>query len=450
MTTVFIISSDANKYKDFFVGTDFNVSTFDAEDPTKLFFAIKNEKPNVSLIDVTLTSLNWIKILKYIKSLDIPCRNIIICSKKTIRLAVEAMHLGAFDLLEKPIDPPSMLNSIKLAAKQIRKTDKIKNILNFEITSSFSGFIGSSLPMQNLYAQIDNVADSLAPVFIYGESGTGKELCAEAIHKRSSRAKEPFVVLNCGAIPKDLMESELFGHVRGAFTGASQSRDGAALTANNGTLFLDEVTELALHLQPKLLRFLQNQTFNPVGSDKVKHVNVRFICSSNRNPWHEVEAGRMREDLYYRLFVFGLYVPPLRERGHDILKLAKHFLTTFNQEEGKSFENFSHDAEELLLYYPWPGNVRQLQNVIRSIVIAENTKTVTAKIVQKFLKKPLFNNDKLHKQVKKDWENKTLKEIEQEVIEQTLEKFHGNILKTANALDISPSTIYRKQKKLFK
>lgn len=449
MVKVFIISTEADKYKDFFAGTEFTAVAFEEDDSAKLFAILKEEQPTVLLLDVGLVSLNWIKTLKYIKSLDIPCRSIILCAKKSIRLAVEAMHLGAFDLLEKPVEAGRLVNTVRAAAKQIRRTDKIKHSPNFEITSGFGGIIGSSQPMQNLYAQIDNVADSMAPVFIYGESGTGKELCAEAIHRRSSRAQEPFVVLNCGAIPKDLIESELFGHIKGAFTGASQSRDGAALSANNGTLFLDEVTELALPLQAKLLRFVQNQTFHPVGSDTQKQVNVRFVCTSNRNPWHEVEAGRLREDLYYRLFVFGIYVPPLRERGHDILQLASHFLAQFNKEEGKHFEKFSADAAELLLYSPWPGNVRQLQNVIRSVVISENTKTITAKLLHQFLKKPLFNTEKANKYPKKEWENKTLKQIEEEVIEQTLQRFNGNVLKAAAALDISPSTIYRKQNKTY-
>ncbi len=449
MAKVFIISAEADRYKDFFFDTDLKISAFDEEDSGKLFSALKEEEPSVAVVDVCLTSLNWIKIIKYIKSLEIPCRTVVLCGKKSIRLAVEAMHLGAFDLLEKPIEAGRLVNTVRLAAKQTRRTDKIKSSVNFEITGGFGGMIGTSLPMQNLYAQIDNVADSMAPVFIYGESGTGKELCAEAIHKRSPRADEPFVVLNCGAIPKDLIESELFGHVRGAFTGASQSRDGAALSANNGTLFLDEVTELALPLQAKLLRFIQNQTFHPVGSDKQTRVNVRFICTSNRNPWHEVESGRLREDLYYRLFVFGIYVPPLRERGHDILKLANYFLRSFSKEEGKLFEKFSPDAEELLLYSPWPGNVRQLQNVIRSVVISEHTKTVTARMLHQFLKKPLFNTAKAAKPDKNEGKIKTLAEIEQEIIEETLERFNGNTLKTAAALGISPSTIYRKQNKMY-
>lgn len=205
--------------------------------------------------------------------------------------------------------------------------------------------------MQVLYQIINNAASSKATVFITGESGTGKELCADAIHKESPRKNKPFIAINCAAIPKELMESEIFGHVKGAFTSAISERKGAALTANYGTLFLDEICEMSLDLQSKLLRFVQTGTVQPVGSTQLKKVDVRFICATNRDPLIEVQKGRFREDLYYRLHVIPILLPPLRGREDDILLIAKHFLTKYTQEEKKSFTDFSQETETVLLSY---------------------------------------------------------------------------------------------------
>lgn len=194
-------------------------------------------------------------------------------------------------------------------------------------------------------------------------------MCAEAIHKESKRNDKPFIAINCGAIPKDLMESEIFGHVKGAFTGATTDRKGAASLAHGGTLFLDELCEMELEMQKKLLRFLQTGTFSPLGGSKEMKVDVRIICATNRDPLLEVEEGRFREDLYYRVHVVPIEMPPLRERGNDITTLATHFLKLFAKEDGKKFNGINRDAESLLKHYSWPGNVRQLQNVIRNIVV---------------------------------------------------------------------------------
>jgi two-component system repressor protein LuxO len=213
------------------------------------------------------------------------------------------------------------------------------------------------------------VAASKASVFITGESGTGKELAAEAVHRASPRVGRNFVALNCGAIPRDLLESEVFGHVRGAFTGASADREGAAKLADGGTLFLDEIGEMPLDMQVKLLRFVQTGTYSPVGSSRLERVDVRFVCATNRDPMLEVQAGRFREDLYYRLYVVPVELPALRERGDDVLLIARHFLAQFAGEERRGFQGFSPAAEQALAQYTWPGNVRQLQNVVRNIVV---------------------------------------------------------------------------------
>src|SRR5690606_38452833 len=241
---------------------------------------------------------------------------------------------------------------------------------------SYAGFVGSSLSMQAVYRTIDAAATSKATIFITGESGTGKEVCAEAIHQKSPRRDGPFVAINCAAIPKELMESEIFGHVKGAFTGAIGDREGAAARADGGTLFLDEVCEMPLDLQVKLLRFVQLGSFMKVGGTETRQVDVRFICATNRDPLQEVAAGNFREDLYYRLHVIPLHMPPLRERERDVLDLAHHFLASFAAEEHKAFRRFAPEAEALLLSYDWPGNVRQLQNVLRNIVVLNEGETV--------------------------------------------------------------------------
>jgi len=230
---------------------------------------------------------------------------------------------------------------------------------------SIPGFVGNSGVMQSVYKMIENVADSNAAVFITGESGTGKEVTAQAIHKVSQRRDAPFVAINCAALPENLIESEIFGHVKGAFTGAQQSRKGAASQAHGGTLFLDEICEMDISLQAKLLRFLQTGQIKRVGSDWSEDVDVRIVCATNRNPIVEVAEKRFREDLFYRLDVLSIELPPLSHRGNDVIVLAESFLQTYTDEEGKAFKSISEATKEMMLNYHWPGNIRELQNTIR-------------------------------------------------------------------------------------
>jgi len=298
-------------------------------------------------------------------------------------------------------------------------------------------------------------APSKATVFITGESGTGKEVCAEAIHAQGTRAEHPFIALNCAAIPHDLMESEIFGHIKGAFTGASAERKGAASLANGGTLFLDEIGEMDLDLQTKLLRFIQTGSFQKVGGSNLEKVDVRFICATNRDPLEDIAAGRFREDLYYRLHVVPLHLPPLRERGDDIIEIAQHFLITYAQEEGKGFTTFTPEVEVILRRYNWPGNVRQLQNVIRNIVVLHDEKSVTLahlpaplntslnKLEISHLAQPLQQTETIDNL--KHTPIKPLASVERDVIERAIKICDGNIPKAAALLEVSPSTIYRKK-----
>jgi DNA-binding NtrC family response regulator len=299
--------------------------------------------------------------------------------------------------------------------------------------------------MQVVYDIIENAAKSSATVFITGESGTGKEICAEAIHRYSNRAGESFIAINCAAIPRELLESELFGHVKGAFTGAIHDREGAVAQADGGTLFLDEIAEMAPDMQTKLLRFLQNLTYRRVGGGKDEKANVRIICATNKDPLEEIRSGSLRQDLYYRLHVVPIHMPPLRQRRNDIIDLADYFLKLYAREEKKSFRSFSPEAERIMIGASWPGNVRQLQNIVRGIVVLHDGQSVTSSMLPPSLRES-------GSAAKSPAPDKTrgdgvfpLWQVERDAIETAIALCEGNIPKAAAMLEISPSTIYRKK-----
>lgn len=315
------------------------------------------------------------------------------------------------------------------------------------------GFVGVSQPMRDLYGRIGRMASSKAPVFITGESGTGKELCARAIHSASSRGNGPFIAINCGAIPRDLMESEMFGHVKGSFTGAVANRDGAAKLAHGGTLFLDEVCELDPLLQTKLLRFLETSSIQRVGSAIPETVNVRIVCATNRDPASEVKAGRFREDLYFRLFVLPIHMPRLSERGDDVILIARSMLRRIAAEEQKGFTGFTRDAEGLLAAHAWPGNVRELQNVLRQAVVLNDGERIAPDMLP--LARPVATVSPPQVRALRDVHavmtgavhssGRQFADIERDVIEDTLASCGGSVPKAARILGLSPSTIYRKR-----
>jgi len=420
---------------------------------------------SVVLLDLQLPDMNGLEVLAVIREEQLPVTVVVVTSSGSIKTAVEAMQAGAYDFLVKPVAEERLVTTAKNALERETLTEVVADVAKASNPAKLHhGFVGSSLAMTAVFRMIESVARSSAAVFITGESGTGKEVCAEAIHKSSPRAKRPFVPLNCAAIPKDLIESEIFGHVKGAFTGATSDRDGAAARADGGTLFLDEICELELALQAKLLRFLQSNTVQKVGSDSLKKVDVRIVCATNRDPLAEVEAGRFREDLYYRLHVLPIALPPLRARGADILELAKHFLKKFAAEEGKTFDAFSVEAEEVLLAHSWPGNVREMQNAIRNLVVLNEGQTIEAEMLGTLqLRKPAGNAVKLADTGPKEaivrstetgngaWPKLTLslgqpfEVLERQIIEATIDACGGSLPKTARTLQVSPSTLYRKK-----
>jgi len=340
---------------------------------------IARNAPNALLLDLRLPGMDGMEVLRKLRSKGAEFPIIVITAHGSLTTAVEAMRDGASDFLVKPFTAERLKVTLR---NLLEKQDLKQTVKSYEAAlnrGSFQDFIGSSIVMQGVYRLIEGAAGSRATVFITGESGTGKEVAARAIHSLSPRCDRPFVALNCAAIPRDLMESEIFGHVKGAFTGASAQRDGAADRADGGTLFLDELCEMAPDLQTKLLRFVQTGTFRKVGGDEERQVDVRFVCATNRDPLIEVQEGRFREDLYYRLHVVPIHLPPLRERGEDILEIAEGLLTRFAEEEGKRFSGFQEDARQVLLSYLWPGNVRELENVIRNAVVLNDADCMKTK-----------------------------------------------------------------------
>jgi DNA-binding NtrC family response regulator len=298
--------------------------------------------------------------------------------------------------------------------------------------------------MAQVHRTIGSVAPSMATVFITGESGTGKELAAVAVHTLSNRATGPFIALNCGAIPPDLLESEVFGHMKGSFTGAISDKPGAAAAADGGTLFLDEICEMALPLQTKLLRFLQTSTIQPVGATRPQKVNVRIICATNRDPMDYVERGLFREDLYYRLYVVPIHMPPLRARETDTVEIAEAALARFAAEEGKAFAGLTPETRSLLLAHDWPGNVRQLLNVIRNVVVLHDGGPVTPDMLPPEVLRLARKANAAPAPTVSATAGLTLAQIERQAIEDAIARHGGSVPLAARELAISPSTLYRK------
>jgi len=409
-------------------------------------------KPKIVLLDLMLPDRDGLDLMADFFALDTEVRVIVITANGSIIKAVEAMRGGAFEFLVKPFDENRLINTVENAAAATGQ-QRLPPVYDVSKGSEFHGFIGTSPQMREVYRKITSISRSMATVFISGESGTGKEVCAQAIHATSNRARGPFVPLNCGAIPPDLLESEVFGHLKGSFTGAIADSVGAAGAADGGTLFLDEICEMDLNLQTKLLRFLQTSTIQPVGAIKARKVNVRIICATNRDPYEEVKSGRFREDLYYRLHVVPIHLPPLRERVEDAVEIAEKMLLKFALEEGRRFTRIDPDVKDLFRRLPWPGNVRQVLNLLRNVVVLNDADSVTATMLP--LEILHLNEEVVHAHSTATRPNdpleglqpligRTLAEIERLVIEETLRLNAGSVSQAARVLDVSPSTLYRK------
>ncbi|MFO1464774.1 MAG: sigma-54 dependent transcriptional regulator [bacterium] len=333
------------------------------------------------VLDIHLPSFSGFQVLEFIKSTKPAIEVVIVTGMGSVEQAVQALKQGAFDYLAKPFpDLEKVALTLRNAMEKHRLVQRIQQLQQDERpVESYQGILGRSRPMQELYYLIDSMKGSSASVLIEGESGTGKEMVAKAIHRTSKRAKKPFMVINCAAIPEGLLESELFGHVKGAFTGAIADKRGLFEEANGGTLFLDEIGEVSPAFQVKLLRVLQEGEYKRVGEGETRHTDVRIIAATNKDLKEMTMTGRFREDLYYRLHVIGIRLPPLRDRKEDIPLLAYHFLAKNNEKLGRSIREISVDAMQALQAYAWVGNVRELENVIERCCVLLSGDVLRAK-----------------------------------------------------------------------
>ena len=409
--------------------------------------AFRRLKSTIVLLDLMLPDRTGLEVMQELLIDQPQTCVIVITANGSINKAVEMMRAGAHEFLVKPFDDQRLISAVENARRALRHRLPASVATAPSQPEILPPFIGHSPAMLAVYDKIRSVSRSMATVFITGESGTGKELCAEAVHQSSARGAGPFVALNCGAIPVDLLESEVFGHLRGSFTGAISDKLGAAAAADGGTLFLDEICEMDLNLQTKLLRFLQTSTITPVGATKPRKVNVRIICATNRNPAEEVRRGRFREDLYYRLHVVPIHLPPLRDRANDVNEIAERLVVTMAREEDNTFTGLSPRVRELFRTLPWPGNVRQLINVLRNVVVLNQGPLVTPEMLP-----PDLLADRPAAQapaaavsaLPQDLAGRTLAQIERIVIEDALVRHNGSVPKAARELDVSASTLYRK------
>jgi two-component system response regulator PilR (NtrC family) len=426
-----------------------------AENGRKAISIIKKTKFDLLLCDIKLGDMTGIDILKASKGQDPNTVVIMISAFATTEAAVEAMNEGAYDFVPKPFDNEELKQTIKNALA-LKTIEHEKQILDdeFKRTRQFGKIIGNSPSMKNIYNLVRQVSNTKTNILITGESGTGKELIAKAIHEESDQSEGPFVVVNCGGIPETLMESELFGHKKGSFTGATQDKKGLFEVADQGTIFLDEIGELTPPIQVKLLRAVQEKAFKPVGSNEDISVDIRIVSATNKKLEDEVIAGNFREDLFYRLNVIEIRVPPLRERKSDIRLLAQHFLDKYSREMGREVTKISSYAIDLLTKYDFPGNVRELENLMERSVALSSTNIILPDSLALSLHKRRwiegiqnrrFDLDEVRKGVSLDV---ILEEIEKAYLEKALECTNGKKQEAAELLDISFRTFRYRLNKL--
>ena len=402
---------------------------------------LENKSFELILLDIWLPGIDGLETLATLKKMAASATVVMISGHGTIETAVKATRLGAFDFIEKPLSVEKTLLVIKNALENKHLLDE-NQILRTELGNRYR-IVGNSVPMKALRQQLAIAAPTNGRVLVYGESGTGKELVAHALHHQSLRSGAPFVEVNCAAIPDELIESELFGHVKGAFTGATQHKTGKFEKADGGTLFLDEVGDMSLKTQAKVLRALEEQRFEPVGSLSPVSVDVRVIAATNKDLDEEMEKGNFRQDLFYRLNVIPFYVPPLRERVEDVPVLTEYFIHEFSDLYGRKPKQISNEAMEVMKGYHWPGNVRELKNLVeRMVIMTHGNRLDTRHLPSVLLKGSAAVDDPS--------EAKSLPEARQafdrEYILKKLEENQGNVTRTAESLGIERSHLYRKLK----
>ncbi|HEX8252099.1 MAG TPA: sigma-54 dependent transcriptional regulator [Thermoanaerobaculia bacterium] len=401
--------------------------------------------PDVAIVDLKLPDGSGLDLLHRIKESFPDVSVVILTGHATVDSAVKALKVGAEDYVTKPVDLPRLQVILKsVEDKQMMKQEIIELRRQLQKMGALGHLVGKSPRMQRLFEELEMVANTDANVFIVGESGSGKEVVANTIHYLSRRRNKPFIAFNCGAISPTLIESEIFGHEKGAFTNAIKRREGYFEMAKGGTVFLDEITEMPIELQVKLLRVLEEGKFRRVGGNEEINIDARIVAASNRDPQMAIQGGRMREDLYYRLNVFPIDVPPLRERLEDIPLFSHFFLQKLNETEEKKVEKIDPEFIEALQAYEWPGNVRELRNVVNRAFIMARTDTLTVECLPDKL---AGNRRKRSKNAVSIPLGQPMEEVERIVIEETLAMTDGDRRKTADILGISYKTLYNKTKK---
>ncbi len=406
-------------------------------------------KPDAVLLDIMLPGMDGIEVLKKIKQIDENMPVIILSAQGSIEVAVDALKFGAFDYFPKPIDIQRLEPAIKNAIKSYDLTKELESLKeNVKREYSFDNIISADGKMQDVFKLVSKVLNNDITVLIYGESGTGKELIARAIHYNGKRKDKPFIVVNCASIPRELLESELFGHEKGSFTGAHQRKLGKFELASGGTLFLDEVGELEMLLQAKLLRVIQEKEFERVGGTELIKTDVRILSATNRDLKQAVERKEFREDLYYRLNSFPISIPPLRQRRGDILVLAQHFLDAFNRKLAKSIKGFTKKALKLIYEYNWPGNIREMENTIeRCLIIAEKDSIDVEDLPPHIRAAEPSSSAEFTGALFSDDSVIPFEKLKEEAIRHALKVTKGNIVEAAKKLQLGRATIYRLMEK---
>ena len=405
---------------------------------------VERVAPDVVISDVVLPDTSGLDLLHTLQRGDLRRPVLLITAHGTVELAVDAMKGGAREFLTKPLDITKLRATLETFRGEIenrRQTRRLAGELD-ESSNRFGAFVGQSKVMREAYRMIADVAATQAPVLITGESGTGKEVGARAIHSRSSRSEGPFVAINAAALPKELMESEIFGHEKGAFTGATGVRQGCFELADGGTLFLDEIAEMPIELQPKLLRVLEDSRVRRLGGSREYQFDVRLLAATNQEPRRAIEEGRLREDLYYRLNVFTLSLAPLRERSGDLPLLCQHFVGLFNEKHRMAVEGLDEETLDLLEAYPWPGNVRELRNVMERSVVLAKEGLIETRHLPPYIRRPdSAAGAKISLPL-----GTTMAEAEKELILKTLEQVGNNKAEAARRLGLDVKTIRNKLK----
>lgn len=447
MTKILIVDDDPghrSMLETLLGGWEYDISS--AGDGAEAVEKVAQGPYDAILMDVRMAGMDGLTALKKIMELNSAIPVVIMTAYGSVDTAVQALKSGAFDYLLKPLDFELLRHTLEQALEHTRlraENIDLKKALGGH--DGFASILGKSEAMRQCIALASQVATSEATVLISGESGTGKELIAHAIHTESPRADKPFVAVNCAALPETLLESELFGHEKGAFTGAEKARAGRFIAADGGTLFLDEVGEMDLSVQAKLLRVIQDGEVAKLGSDTTTAVDVRMVAATNRDLSADVKEGRFREDLYYRLNVVAVHVPPLRERHGDVPLLAAHFLERYAARNRKAVKGFTPEAMDLMTRYTWPGNVRELENAVERAVVLATAEYVdtsqlppeVARAASAAVSQPATVED----------ENRTLDDVERATILRTLDECEGNKSEAARRLGITRATLHKKLKR---